>query len=257
MVGIIGCGNMGGAIAHALLKAKQDVVLFDLDKDKLEFFNSQYSTASIANDLDELIIACKTVVLAVKPQYIDSVLLPSLKDKLLISIAAGIPCSHIEDTVGEKPRVIRTMPNLPAKIGKSVTALAKGKFASVDDLELAKEILSYVGITIIVDEENIDKVTAVSGSGPGYLYRFLEAYQKAAMDLGFSKEDAKSLVMGTVKGTVELIEDKDEFSDLCSQVCSKGGTTEAGISALNDANIDKTLNDVLNRANNRAKELAK
>lgn len=248
---------MGGAIAHALLKAKQNVILFDLDKEKLDFFDKEYSTACVAADLDELITASTTVILAVKPQYIDGILLDQLKDKLLISIAAGIPCAYIEEKVGNCPRVIRTMPNLAAKIAKSVTALAKGSAATEDDLELALEIMSYVGDTLVVAEEDIDKVTAVSGSGPGYIYRVLEAFQNAAVEIGFSQDDAKKLVLGTIKGTVELIEAEDEFADLCSQVCSKGGTTEAGISALNDAKINDIFFDVLTRANNRAKELGK
>lgn len=261
MIGIVGIGNMGGAIAEALLLAKSRVCVFDVDNVKLSELKQKYNNVAIAKNVESLLKSSETIILAVKPQYLQPVLEDIVNakcvDKVFVSIAAGIPTAFIEEKLGSSTKVIRCMPNLPAKIAKSVTALCKGKYASDQDLAVVDDMLKNIGITLRVEESEIDKVTAVSGSGPGYLYHILASYQRAAQKLGFSREQAKDLVYGTVKGAVELIDIEDEFSELCSQVCSKGGTTEAGVNALNNNNIDKIFEEVLNSAYDRAKELAK
>jgi pyrroline-5-carboxylate reductase len=255
-IGIVGCGNMGGAIAKALIDAGVPVRLFDADQSKASALAMTSKTRAVKS-VAELIDDSDTVVLAVKPQMMDSVATAQLRDKKVITIAAGLPTSYFERMIGGEISVVRVMPNLPAKVGKSVSALCKGAHATDEDLAAAKDIFDKVGCTLIVDECDIDKVTAVSGSGPGYIYALLDSFEKAAMSLGFSKAQAHTLVLGTVRGAVALIDDTDEFDALRAAVCSKGGTTEAGITALTDAKTDATFCDVVARAAKRAKELSK
>jgi len=257
MVGIIGCGNMGGAIARALIDAGVSVSLFDSDHEKSSTLAGAAPHASASADIPSLVSACETVVLAIKPQLMDQVATAQLQGKKVISIAAGLPTSYFEKNIGGNVSVIRVMPNLPAKVGKSVSALCKGTYATEADLAFACAIFEKVGTVLTVAESDIDKVTAVSGSGPGYIYALLDSFEKAAVGLGFSKEQAHTLVLGTVRGAVALIDDQDEFDALRAAVCSKGGTTEAGITALTDVDTDAIFRDVVGRAAKRAKELSK
>ena len=257
MIGIVGCGNMGGAIAKALLAAGEKVCLFDATPEKAREIAGNAPHGAVATDVAGLIAVSDTVLLAVKPQMMDEVVTPALAGKSIITIAAGLTTAYFEKRVGGNARVVRVMPNLAAKIGKSTSALCKGRFAADDDLARAKAVFDKIGTTVVVDESAIDNVTAVSGSGPGYLYALLDSFEKSAVGLGFSKEQAHALVLGTVRGAVALIGDHDEFDALRAAVCSKGGTTEAGITALKDAHIDAMFGEVVARASQRARELSR
>ena len=261
MVGIIGAGNMGGAIAGALAEAGMQACIYDIDSTRCLSLSKKYSNLVVLQGEAGLIVESNILIIAVKPQIIDPLLDDIAecgnKDKLIISIAAGITTNYIESKLPFQAKVIRCMPNLPVKVGKGITALCKGANASDEDLLHAIDLFGRMGKILKIEESEMDKITAVSGSGPGYIYHLLAILQRSVQKLGFSQEQAKDLVMGVVKGSVELIEPEDEFSDLSAMVCSKGGTTEAGISAFKDSDLENIFDEVLNRAHKRAKDLSK
>ncbi|MFA5155881.1 MAG: pyrroline-5-carboxylate reductase [Candidatus Omnitrophota bacterium] len=270
-IGIIGYGNMGSAIARQL-KNNYEVLVFDKDKARLGSADGIAATASIA----ELVEKSGIVILAVKPQDFSDALAAIkavAKNKLFISIAAGISATYIEDALGQA-RVIRTMPNMPAKIGESMTCLAQGRFATLDDLDTAENLFEYMGEVLVIEENMMNQATAISGSGPAYVCNFLESqglgpenvpddkkayfldiFQKAARELGFSEHDARLLTKATFNGTLSFLKrEKISPAELREQVTSKGGTTEAALVTLNKGG---SLVDAVKAAAKRAEELSR
>ena len=273
-IGIIGFGNMGSIIAHKLAAQtnEYDVRVFEKDKSKVV----KAKGISFSEDISDLMLKVDTVILAIKPQDFDR-LLKELKgrilDKLVISIAAGISTKHIEKFLGNV-RVIRVMPNIAARIAESVSCMCKGNFANDDDLECAKEIFNYLGTVRSINEEMMNAATAISGSGPGYIFYFIEnsaldpynipeharhdmmrRLEKAAEALGFGIEDAAFLAANTVNASISLLKStKSTPEELRSQVTSKGGTTEAGLEVLRKGG---SWEEAAQAAFKRAQDLAK
>ena len=270
-IGIIGFGNMGSAIAEQL-KADYQIAVFDKDKNKTENLKG----INVALGIAALIKQVDVVILAVKPQDFDVVLneLKTIIDgKLIISIAAGISTAYIEKVLG-KVKVIRVMPNLPVKVKEGMSCLCKGKFVDGEDLEFAEDLFKRVGKTLIVDNEDMmDDVTAISGSGPGFLcdlvegkslkdikdfteHTFIPSLTATATNLGFSPRQAKILAEITGRGTVVYLE-KEHLSpeEVKKQVTSKKGTTEAGLQELK--HDIKNLSAAVRAAWQRAKELSR
>jgi len=268
-VGIVGFGNMGQAIAQQL-KLSYEIYVFDKDPEKIKNASGIITIQKIGDILD----IADLLILAVKPQDFRA-LLDTIKifgsKKLVISIAAGIPTSFIENYLDAGVRVIRAMPNLPAKIGRGMSCLCKGKSANDEDMIIAKAIFKQLGETLIfdenMDEEMMDTATAISGSGPGYLCDFIELndsspttiekFQKdlreAAIESGFSKNNATELAATTTAGTMAMLEvSKLTPSQLKEQVTSRGGTTEAGLKAWHE---EGSLIAGIRAAYKRAKEL--
>ncbi|MDP8263877.1 MAG: pyrroline-5-carboxylate reductase [Candidatus Aceula lacicola] len=258
-IGIIGCGNMGGAIL-AGARRKFSIVVSETCHTRQKYLKKVYRVT--AKSLKDLLKACDVVVLAVKPQNIDDVLKQfeglALNRKLFISIAAGITTNYLEKRIGGKIHVVRAMPNLPAKIQKGVTAICKGKNSSSNDLKVASSIFNTVGKTIVVKENLIDSVTAVSGSGPGYIYLFIEEMIKAAKALGLSDKIATDLVIQSFDGSIELLRNStDSAQTLRKKVTSKGGTTQAAIDVFLKKKIDVIFKQALKAAQRRSKELSR
>lgn len=202
------------------------------------------------------------IVAAVKPQLIDEVL-PDYAENLaeggyVLSIAAGYSASRLSKLMGDAP-VVRTMPNLPAAIGRGVSGLCPGPHATDDHMKHAQEFMGRAGTTITVDsEEKLDRVTAVAGSGPGYVFEIARAYAEAAMAQGFDEEEAREMVLGTIGGAIAMASEPGATSleDLRNSVTSKGGTTAAGLNALNgDNGLSDRLHATLQAAYDRAVEL--
>jgi pyrroline-5-carboxylate reductase len=258
-IGIIGGGNMG----EALIKGLKDerVCVSEANSARASFLKKKYKVKTGA--ISDVIENAKVVILAVKPQDMESALKeigdgPRLKDKLFISIAAGLTTKFFEKHLGQKVRMIRTMPNMPALIAEGITAIAGGKYATVSDLKLAQKLLSSIGKTILVKESQIDAVTAVSGSGPAYVFLFVEQWIAAAKDLGLNETQAGALVYQTLIGSAHLLE-KSTFDagTLRAKVTSKGGTTQAALDVFSKAKFDQLVKKALAAADKRAKELAK
>jgi len=258
-IGIIGGGNMGAAIIKGIAK-KFKVAVCEADKKKCARLKKTYKSAIL--DLPALMKKSDIVIIAVKPQDIDPVLnqmAQGLRAKqLIVSIAAGITTNYIEKKLGGKPKVIRTMPNLPALIGEGVTAIAKGRYAVAVDVRAAVNIFKGVGSTVIVKETQIDAVTAVSGSGPAYVFLFAESLMRSAKTLGLDAKTAQALVLQTLEGSASLLKGSKESAEtLRARVTSKGGTTQAAINVMEEKQLPKIYEQALKAAKTRAKQLAK
>lgn len=200
------------------------------------------------------------VVLAVKPQVLKQVcgeLRPHLDGELIVSIAAGIRIESLSRWLYGHRRIVRTMPNTPALIGCGVTGLFAPDFLSSTDVAAATELMRSTGIVLpLASEKMVDAVTAVSGSGPAYVFHWIEAMLAAAEEVGFSAADARTLVLGTLKGATALVEASTEPVGLLRErVTSKGGTTAAALAVLNERNVHGTLVDAVRAARDRGAEL--
>ena len=255
---IIGGGNMGSAILSGIRK-DFDVSVCEKDKTRANFLRRRFSVK--VGDLDQILPQVKTILLAVKPQDFEDILGQTrshFSNQLVISIAAGITTSYIEKRLGTKARVVRVMPNLPAQIGQGMAGICKGKFATQSDLALARRIFDSIGESVVVEEKWMDAVTAVSGSGPAYVFLFVECLQKAARSLGFKDAMAKQLVQQTLKGSLALLDSQNiDAGQLRARVTSKGGTTQAATDVFMKHKIEKIFEEALKAAARRAKELAK
>lgn len=275
-IGIIGFGNMGSAIAQRL-KGAYRIFVFDKDAAKTMNLSSAIEAAKSSADL---VKQADVVILAVKPQDFDG-LLKEIKpyldsDKLIISIAAGIPTLHIEEALGIK-KIIRAMPSIGAKIGESVTCLCPAKFAGGGCLALTEEIFKHLGDTRRIDEGLMNAATAIAGSGPAYIFYYIESHaldpkniseavkkemekrlQSAAKKVGFTSDDALFLATSTTASSIDLLSETALSAEqLRIQVASKGGTTEAALKVLQGQDKDNFWDEAALAALRRAEELAK
>jgi pyrroline-5-carboxylate reductase len=201
------------------------------------------------------------VILAVKPQQAE-VVLPLIKpavtpEKLVISIMAGIPTCRIEAGLSPGCRVIRAMPNTPALIGAGATAVCAGRKASPDDLEFAARIFALVGTAVTVEEKQMDAVTGLSGSGPAYVFTFIEALADAGVKTGLPRDVAAQLAAQTVLGSARMIVETGEHPALLKEkVTSPGGTTIAALHALENGSFRGVIMDAVEAACRRSRELA-
>lgn len=258
-IGIIGGGNMGVAIIAGIQK-QYNVFVCEQDKKRAAALKRKYKVT--ISDLKTTVEKSEVILLAVKPQSFDSVLKEiqsfATKDQLIVSIAAGITCAYIEKRLGVKTRVVRTMPNLPAQVNEGVTAICAGKMATAQDLVLTQLLFSSVSATIVVKEKWMDAITAASGSGPAYVFLFIEYFTKAVRSLGLEDKLAKALVRQTIKGSLNLLDaQKEDAAVLRARVTSKGGTTQAAMDVFTQNQTEKIFRDALKAAKKRAKELSK
>ena len=274
-IGIIGYGNMGQAIGERI-KHKYAVSVFD----KIKTIASKNIT--VTDNSVELIQQSDVVILAVKPQDFGA-LLNEIKDfvknKLIISIAAGVSTKYILNKLGEKARIIRVMPNLPAKIGEGMICFCKGRYAYKKDIDFTKKLFENMGRTKVIRNENMmDDVTAASGSGPGFFYDYIEKQKidyhhidskikkdfdyilaKSLVDLdnNWTMNSALGLANVTTAGSIALINATGSTPwELKKQVTSKGGTTEAGLKILRGKkeNLPKAVKAAVKRARALSKE---
>jgi pyrroline-5-carboxylate reductase len=264
-IGIIGCGNMGEALLSRLVNIMDkstSIMVSELDARRREYLEDKYKLI-IEIDNNRVVKFADIIILAVKPKDFEDVLKREIccgvsKNKLVISIAAGITTRYIENIIGREVPVIRAMPNMGAIIGHAVSSLSAGASVNKNDMESAKEIFSAIGGVVEVDEKLVDAVTAVSGSGPAYFFYFIESLCEAAQELKLPSEVAKRLVMETALGSIRLLHDlKEEPAVLRKKVASKGGTTEAAFKVLERKKIKKIIKDAVKEACKRSKELSR
>ena len=258
-VGIIGAGNMGEAIL-ANAKVMFAVRICESNRDRARAICRKYHLK--ACHLKDLVRWADVLVLAVKPQDLDQVLGELAgtvtKDKLVLSIAAGVTTHYLEKKLGQGIKVVRSMPNMPGLIGEGVTAVCSGKFSRKKDVVQACKILSHIGETVVVKEKFVDAITAVSGSGPAYVFLFLELLTRAAGRLGLSENLAARLVEKTFLGSLHLVQRTGmPPSQLRVRVTSKGGTTQAALSIFEKENLAGIFEKALKAASQRAKQLSK
>ena len=262
-IAIIGAGNMGGAIARGAIRAglsePENIVLCDIISEKATQL-AQELHAQAVEKASEAARAASIVLIAVKPQAMQQCLEEIRgavdRSRLIISIAAGITTVFIEDRLGEGIRVVRAMPNTPALVGAGASAICAGSHASEGDLEEAGKIFAALGKVYRFDESLIDAVTAVSGSGPAYLFLFAECLERAAIAAGLPESEAPDLVGQTLFGASKLlIESPDDAASLRAKVTSPGGTTAAALEVFADRGFEQSIMAAVMGALDRAKEL--
>lgn len=256
-IGIIGCGNMGEAIIKAVASRRTSVASYDVDKKKLKSVSKKYKSKATSSSAD-LVKGCDIIILAVKPQNIDTVLKEIRNDitpyKLLISIAAGVKTSSIERKITKRVGVVRAMPNMPAIIQAGVSAVARGRFATDKDLVVAEELFKNMGEVVEVEEDFMDAVTAISGSGPAYFFYLAEVLIKMGRALGLKDEVARKLAIETALGSAKVLkETKLNPEVLRAKVTSRGGTTEAAFKEFVKGGLEEILKKGIMKAFERAK----
>lgn len=259
-IGFVGAGRMATALVRGLLKKgvpAKKLRAYDISKEASEKFAVETGlkpSSTLRNALTDADI----VVLAVKPQNIREALSEAglfLRDKLLISIAAGINIRTLMKLTGNK-RVVRVMPNTPALVGEGISAYSISSDINDDDIKKTEGILSAVGQVCKVNEGLMDAVTGLSGSGPAYVFEFIQALAEGGIQAGLSKELAFKLAVQTVSGAAKLvIETGKEPSILRDQVKSPGGTTEKGLSVLEEHAFKTTVSEAVIAAAKRSREL--
>jgi pyrroline-5-carboxylate reductase len=262
-IAFLGAGNMAGALIRGLIGTStvtaNQVTASDPDTARLDALSSELGIGTAASNPEALANA-DVVVLATKPQAFQ-LLLPDVKDALspgalVISIAAGISTPLIERQLPEGARVVRAMPNTPALVGAGATAISSGSNATDTDLDLAERLFASVGFVVRVPEEQLDAVTALSGSGPAYVFAFIEALRDASVREGLPEDVALELATQTVRGAARLLLESDESPELLRErVTSPGGTTRAGLDALEAGGFSEVVAGAVRAATRRSAEL--
>jgi pyrroline-5-carboxylate reductase len=276
-IGIIGGGNMGEAFAGAMIQTgifqPSFITISDIMPERLKILKKTYGI-NITQDNFMAFDLCDVLILAVKPQQMDDLLTaisrhPNFsvrKRKLIISIAAGITIGKIEtllyksldDNSRKMLPVIRVMPNTPALVLQGMSGMSSNQHAQQEEIDMTRKILEAMGHVIEFDEQHIDAVTALSGSGPAYVFYIIESMIAAGIELNFNYEDAKMLTLNTIKGSVALMEARsDTAEELRKKVTSPGGTTEAAFKILEKNQVKQTFIQAIIAAANRASELSK
>ncbi|MFZ6843853.1 pyrroline-5-carboxylate reductase [Undibacterium sp. RuTC16W] len=261
-IAFIGGGNMATALIGGLLPevtAPEYVHVVDPYQESLDKLAKQFGV-STALQIDASIEKTDIIILSVKPQQLRQVaeaLVPYVSAQLILSIAAGIRSVDIARWLNGYHKIVRSMPNTPALIGKGVTGLYATSSVLPEQREAADHIMQAVGSTVWLDDESlIDAVTAVSGSGPAYVFYFIEAMQQAALELGLPAEQAMQLAMATFDGATQLaLKSTDPVAVLRERVTSKGGTTYAALSSMEDHGVKAAIMQAVKAAAARGKEL--
>ncbi len=254
---------MAAALANGFINANlirsSNIIFYDIiTKKSTELSNNLKATSvtSVASALEYSDI----IIFAVKPQDIKELLTqvaPEVKERhFFISILAGVTISFIESLIGGKPRVVRVIPNTPVLVGQGASALARGQYATANDLDVALILFRSSGIAIDVEENKLDAVTGLSGSGPAYFFYLMEAMIDAGCQAGLNREVATALTLQTAMGSVQLAnESNDSLTKLREKVTSKDGTTAAGLSVMIDGNLADLIKSCINAGIERSKEL--
>ncbi|MBM4396753.1 MAG: pyrroline-5-carboxylate reductase [Deltaproteobacteria bacterium] len=262
-IGVLGAGNMGEALIAGLVKASlvrpEQILASRRSEVALAWLRDQYGVRTTL-DNRELVAASDLVVLAVKPQVMPSVLEETADrfrtGQVVISIAAGITTAMLESYVRNDIPVVRVMPNTPALVGEAVSPYCLGRHGSTDQALLASQIFSAVGMTVQIDEDLMDAVTALSGTGPAYLFYLLEGLIDAGVAMGLPEYVSRALVRQTAYGAAKLVvETPRSPRQLRAQVTSPQGTTHAAMTHLDREEFLATLRDAVFKARDRAREL--
>ena len=264
-VGFIGSGNMGEALIKGLLAAglvpRQSVFAADVRSERLGELERQYGI-QVVRDNHSLVGRAGVIILAVKPQTMTAVLeeiAPGVTaHKLVISIAAGVPTARIREHLPTGVRLVRVMPNTPALVLEGATAIARADGLHAGDLETVQEIFGAVGKVVVLDEELMDAVTALSGSGPAYVALVVESLADGGVNMGLDRATAMTLAVQTVLGAARLLlETGVHPGQLKDMVASPGGTTMAGVAALEDGGVRRAFITAVERATQRSRELGR
>ena len=262
-IAFIGGGKMGEAIVAALIEKKlasaKDICVSDISNERLDYLKKKYGVAVSGNNR-EAVTGKDVIVLAVKPQTLPEVL-PDLRgsikaSQLILSIMAGVRINKIGEGLAHKC-IVRSMPNTPARIGLGASGWTSTPEVTKQQKEIAQAVLGAMGKEIFFDDEKfIDMVTAVSGSGPAYVFLLAEALTEAAMNIGLPRKEAELLVSQTILGAGSLLAQSGQPpAELRRNVTSKGGTTEAALKVFENGGFNTLVTEAVKAAHQRAKEL--
>jgi pyrroline-5-carboxylate reductase len=261
IIGLIGCGNMGSAIVKGLIDksivSTDSIIVADKDKSRSSRIVQDYNCRK--GDIGDIASEAKYLIVAVKPQDSAQLLRDiagAIEGQSIISIMAGVTIGKIEGLIGKKVPVTRSMPNMAAVLGESITGVAFND--EVRDKNAIVEILLGIGKVVEVAENQLDAVTAVSGSGPAYLFYLAESMINAGVEEGLDRDTAEALTVQTLYGASKLLRDdpENEPRDLIKAVASKGGTTEAALSIFDQKKMDAIVGEALAAARKRSQELS-
>jgi len=262
-IGILGAGNMGEALVAGLLKANivepGQIIVSRRTEAALAYLADTYGVQATKSNI-ELVSKSDLIVLSVKPQILGSVLdrcAPYFREgQVVISIAAGITTKFIEEKLQHQIPVVRVMPNLPALVGEAISPYCLGSYGTAEQALLASQIFSAVGRTVLVREEYLDAITALSGTGPAYLFYLLEGLIEAGIEMGLPEHLVKALVRQTTFGAAKLVVETTRTpSQLRAQVTSPQGTTHSAITYLEAHSFLEVFKQAVFRARDRAIEL--
>jgi pyrroline-5-carboxylate reductase len=262
-IAFIGAGNMASALIGGLVAQgnnPQDIVAIDPGADARERVATAHGVVTRESLHAPELAACEAIVLAVKPQILRTVaqqLQPVLGQQLIISVAAGIRMEDLSRWLGGYRHLVRAMPNTPAQIGLGATGLAALDEVTAQQKTLATAVMDAVGMAVWVEQENqLDAVTAVSGSGPAYVFYFIEALAEAGIQMGLSQQQAEVLALATFNGAAQLANTAGEPpAILRERVTSKGGTTAAALASFAQAQIKERIIDGAIAAKLRAAQI--
>jgi pyrroline-5-carboxylate reductase len=263
-IGMIGTGNMGKALIDGLIASgtarAENIICSDTSEQQLADVREKYGVETTMDNI-AAVKAADIVIYAIKPQIMAAVLKETAdfldKNKLIISIAAGVPMAAIESLLNKELRLIRVMPNVAVAVKEGATAIAAGGNATQEDIQLALAIFDSVGKSIFVKENYLmDAITGLSGSGPAYIFMIVDALADAGVKMGISRKDARVLASQTVLGAAKLLlETKAHPGELKDSVTSPGGTAIAGLHTLEKGGLRTTMINAVEAATNRSKEL--
>ncbi|HKY07704.1 MAG TPA: pyrroline-5-carboxylate reductase [Candidatus Binatia bacterium] len=264
-IGIIGAGKIGAAIARGVIQAglvKNDrFMASDVSEELRQAIAGELGIKATA-DNRELCEFADVVILAVKPQIVDAVAREIAKKlgkgKLLVSVAAGVPLGRIETHLEPGARVVRVMPNIACVVGAGAAGYAAGAHATAADMEKVEAILNSFGVGMKVEEKYLDAVTGLSGSGPAYVFMFMEALADGGVQVGLSRDVALKLAVQTVYGAARMaLQSHKHLGELKDEVTSPGGTTIAGLYAMERNGFRGTVMEAVVNATKRSQELGK
>jgi pyrroline-5-carboxylate reductase len=261
-IAFIGGGNMARAIIGGLVAKgirAGDILAVEIDGAARLRLVAEFGVTSL-EAAGPVLVHADVLVLAVKPQQMREAAeaaAPHLGDPLVVTIAAGIRIADLARWLGGRRRLVRAMPNTPALVHAGITGLYAGDAVGADDRQAAEDLLAAVGSTLWFEREaDLDAVTAVSGSGPAYVFYAMEALERAARELGLAEGASRSLALWTFVGATKLaIERGEDFERLRAQVTSKGGTTERALEVLEAAGVKERFVEAVNAACERSREL--
>ena len=262
-IGLVGGGQMGEALVRGMIDAgllqAENIMIAEPDDDRREYLHATYAI-QVTEDAANLADSCSILIIAVKPQVMGKVLeqyKEHINDEhLVISIAAGVTIKSIESSLGNTVRIVRVMPNTPVFVQEGASALSPNANATVQDMDAALQIFSSVGTCVQVNESQLDAVTGLSGSGPGYVFAFKEAMIDGGVLAGLPRPVAEKLVIQTVLGSAKLARESGESAAaLKGRVTSPGGTTISGLHILEEAGLRGAVMSAIEAATDRSREL--
>ncbi len=263
MLGFIGCGTMGtallGGIIQKGLKKPGEIAVFDQDSSKTEYLKEKHEV-NIMPDASTLCSKAQTVFLAVKPQDMPNLLKEIKNDvtdnHLIISVAAGLKLEFFQSILGHDKKVIRVMPNTPCLIGEGMSVASKGSAVSAEEEQEVVTLLEALGKVVVLDEKHMDVVTGLSGSGPAYVLLFIESLADGGVEMGLNRDTALLLAAQTVYGAASMLMEKQENpAVLKNMITSPGGTTSAGLLAMEQGAVRASIIKAVIEATQRSKAL--